>query len=779
MRFAAEGAAPSLRFDWPVATATAMFSRGSVLWIVFATPTTLDFGDALSRGQQAIAGMTQLPLKDATVVRLEPRAGLTPSLRRSGTAWIVDLKDQPAAAPDAPILFEANPSASPAMVAFRVHQASAPVPLADAEIGNLLVVPVGELGRGIVAPPQLVDFRALPSLQGIVIRPFSDDLAFHISDEAVEVTRPDGLRLSTDRDRLLGHAPDRTRAMFDFNGWRGSPDVDYTDRRAALERAIATAPKGGRSEPRLALARFYFANLFGAETLAVLDSINRDDPQTAGQPAVHALHGAACLLVEDLKCAADELGQHAFDAEPEMRLWRGALAKASGDTETAARDFLESASVLATYPKKLRDRFALDGAAALIATGRGSVAGALIDLVQSDHPEPDAAAEAFYLEGSRKQQAGKLDAALEMWDKAAALPDPHIRAQALYARAIALGDSGRASHADTIKALDALRFAWRGGEFELTLLRRLGEMRLAEGDESGGIDALEQAVINFPDNPAAKDIIKETSDAFAALFLGPHGDDLPPLKSLALYDAYHDLEPVGERRDRIVRKLIDRLVAVDLLDRAAGLLEEQVTKRLSGAEKQRGATQLALLRLMDHRPEEALKALDLDVGRDIPPELARQRQQLRARVLMDLGRPGDALALLKDDQSRDADRLRADIYWKGKDWKEAAKTLSRLAGPPAVDGKLDAETGRIVVSLAAALTLADDQAGLGRLRAQYGDAMGSTGFAGAFRVLAGSGADANADPRTFASQVAQIGELQNFMASFKQKLASTGGKPGT
>lgn len=776
VRFATDAAAPSLRFEWPMATATAVFSRGSVWWIVFATPTALDLTDPLARGQQAIAAIAQLPLKDATVLRLELRAGLTPSVRRSGTAWIVDLKSQPTP-PDAPIVVEANPSATPAMVAFRVHQASAPVQLADAEIGTLVVVPVGELGRGIIAPPLLVDFRALPTLQGIVIRPFSDDLAVHVGDDAVEVTRPDGLVLSGDRDRLLGHAPDRARALFDFNAWRGPQDVDYTERRAALERAIAEAPKAGRSEPRLALARFYFANLFGAETLAVLDAVGRDDPQTADQPVVHALHGAACLLVADLKCATDELGQHGLDRDPEMRLWRAALASAAGDADTAAHNFLESASVLATYPKTLRERFALQGATALIATGRGSLAGALTDLVLKDQPEPAAAAEALYLDGKRAQEAGKLDDALALWDKAAAFGDPRVRAWALYARALALQDSGRASAADTIKALDGLRFAWRGDDFELTLLRKLGDLRLAEGDESGGIDVLEQAVINFPDNPAAKDIIKQTSDAFAGLFLGPHGDDLPPLKSLALYDQFHDLEPVGERGDRIVRKLIDRLVAVDLLDRAAGLLEEQVTKRLAGAEKQRGATQLALLRLMDHRPEEALKALDLDIGRDVPPELARQRQQLRARVVMDLGRPGDALALLKDDQSRDADRLRADIYWKGKDWKEAAKTLSRLAGSPSADGKVDAETGRIVVSLAAALTLADDQTGLGRLRAQYGDAMGSTSFAGAFRVLAGSGADASADPRTFASQVAQIGELQNFMASFKQKLAS-GAKVG-
>ncbi len=77
-----------------------------------------------------------------------------------------------------------------------------------------------------------------------------------------------------------------------------------------------------------------------------------------------------------------------------------------------------------------------------------------------------------------------------------------------------------------MKALDALRFAWRGGIFEFTLLRRLGELKLAEGDEAAGSRRWQQAATYFPDKPIAKDVAKETSDAFAKLFLGPHGDDL-------------------------------------------------------------------------------------------------------------------------------------------------------------------------------------------------------------------------------------------------------------
>src|SRR5262249_5435081 len=157
-------------------------------------------------------------------------------------------------------------------------------------------------------------------------------------------------------------------------------------------------------------------------------------------------------------------------------------------------------------------------------------------------------------------------------------------------------------------------------------------------------------------------------------------------KALALYTEFQDLEPAGERHDAIVRKLIDRLVSVDLLEQATALLEDQVKNHLAGRDKARGATQPALLRLMNRQPEAAITALDLDIGSDIVPDLARQRQELRARALTDLNKAPEALALLQNDNSVDAARLRADIYWRQQDWKDAAKTFGDLAGAPPVQG---------------------------------------------------------------------------------------------
>jgi hypothetical protein len=226
---------------------------------------------------------------------------------------------------------------------------------------------------------------------------------------------------------------------------------------------------------------------------------------------------------------------------------------------------------------------------------------------------------------------------------------------------------------------------------------------------------------------------------------------------------------VGERGDRILSGLIDRLVAVDLLDRAAALLTDQIEHRLQGADKARATTQLALLRLLDHNPEAALQALATAIDRDVPPELLRQRMQLRARALTELERPDEALAVLADDRSRDADRLRADVFWRGQKWGEVVAVLSRLAPTPPSDGKLDDESSRLVLNLAAAMILAGDTTSLSQLRTVYGKAMSGTPNGNAFHVLAGDSAPGakDVDPREFASHVAQLSELEGFMTTLR------------
>ena len=71
----------------------------------------------------------------------------------------------------------------------------------------------------------------------------------------------------------------------------------------------------------------------------------------------------------------------------------------------------------------------------------------------------------------------------------------------------------------------------------------------------------------------------------------------------------------------MIRKLADRLVSVDLLDQAAELLQHQVDNRLQGAARAQVATRLAVIYLMDRKPDRAQAVLRATRTADLSNEI--------------------------------------------------------------------------------------------------------------------------------------------------------------
>src|SRR3546814_16240897 len=88
----------------------------------------------------------------------------------------------------------------------------------------------------------------------------------------------------------------------------------------------------------------------------------------------------------------------------------------------------------------------------------------------------------------------------------------------------------------------------------------------------------------------------------------------------------------------MIQKLVDRLVNVDLLNRAADLLEHQVRFRLKGKEKARAGLKLAVIRLLDQNADGAVAALHGSRTTDLPPELEDDRRRGEAQAMSELDR---------------------------------------------------------------------------------------------------------------------------------------------
>jgi hypothetical protein len=750
----------------------ATFRLGPALWIVFGAAVPLDVAALRAQAPDIVRSVERIPNDAATILRLVTAGGFNPSPRRAGTGWIIELRQQ-LLQPDTPVGVSIQAAAQPPRIMLGVPGPGTPVAFRDPELGeSLTVVPVNQVGLGVVRELELVDTTILLPAQGIALRPISDGVTATALPHGVAVTAAGGLVLSSDGDRALrgGATPHR---LFNFKEWYGPPDGDVLARRRALEQNIVAAAPVSRSSARLDLAHFYLAHALGPEAVGVLAAIQRDDPNFAADPRVRAVDGAALLLDGRLDEAAPELDLPALDGEPEIEVWRGALAAARHDFKAAADEFAKGGAVLRFYPPVLRHRFALAAAKAALAEGQQDQARDYLALVK-DHPDAHEAAETKLLTARVFQLAGDSDAARAILDKLAEGDDRETRARARLTRTLEDLDAGKIKRPAAIQRLDALRFAWRGDDVELTVLRRLGELQIKDGAYRAGFASLHRALENFPDYPQHHAIAQELAGDFADIFIGPDAENVPPLKALALYSEFkQQLMPSGAKGDEIIRHLADRLVSMDLLDQAAELLDNQVRNRLTGRDKARVAARLAVVRLLDRKPQQALEALDIDVGSDIGADLQRQRRQLRARALSELGRSDEALKVLAGDESRDADRLRADIAWRTRNWPEAAKILERLAVAPGADGKLSAEDARIVLDWATALTLAGDQAGVARLATTYAKAMDASPFREPFRVVAGDPGKEKGDMRQLVGEVAQLNDLQSFMADYRKKLSKT------
>jgi len=198
-------------------------------------------------------------------------------------------------------------------------------------------------------------------------------------------------------------------------------------------------------------------------------------------------------------------------------------------------------------------------------------------------------------------------------------------------------------------------------------------------------------------------------------------------------------------------------------------MEDLAKNRLQGEEKDRIALRLAGIDLLNHKPTEALEAVDMTGNDALPPSLQNERLLLKARSLSELHRDADAAALLKDNTTPGAMMLKVDIAMHAQAWGEAAKALMDLVGaPPASGHTLSPTQAEWLVNAAIAYALADDQPGLDRLAIDYSAAMAGSQQNDTFRMLTQPEKTGELRDLTAAqTQISQVDMFQGFLNTYR------------
>src|SRR5205823_13109535 len=117
-------------------------------------------------------------------------------------------------------------------------------------------------------------------------------------------------------------------------------------------------------------------------------------------------------------------------------------------------------------------------------------------------------------------------------------------------------------------------------------------------------------------------------------------------------------------------------------------------------------------------------------------ELRTQHLMIEARAHSDTGRPELALEVTANLQGLEADRLRADVLWKARRWRDAAEQIEKIHGDRwGSSGPLADHERADVLRAAVGYALADDTIGLDRWRSKYAAKMADGPDRRAFDVV--------------------------------------------
>ena len=649
-----------------------------------------------------------------------------------------------------------------------------------AGLGRVSLALAADGPQGLPTSQAYVEFDALRSAQGLAVLPKIDGLRLVRSDEGVRAMADGGLELTQARrafdlvadDRLRG-AP-KPRVLF-----ADASETRDTERAGELmRRAAAIEDPALRSELRMELAEHYVAHLLAPEALSVLSAIRQDDEAMAEDARFHLLHGVADTLLGRTPYARKAFAHPDLIDDPEARLWVSLADLQDGRWTEADRAFRDGAAILPAYPPKLQARFRLAAARAALERLDVTTAGEQLERLVVDALAPGQLDERALLIGRFSQVVGRDADAVKAYE----VVIRNATRPRAYEAQVRLTDmrvsSGETPLEEGIARLRALAIGWRGDATEIFALHRLSALELDAGNHREAFQALRQAVLSRPDLKEVEAIQDEMGEAFARLFLEGAADDMPAVQALSLYYDFNDLTPVGARGDEMIRRLADRLIAVDLLPKADELLAYQVDNRLQGAAKAQVAAKLALVQLMDGRPSAALTTLSRTRQAGLPRIIEEDRRLLEARALLETGRTDLALETLSVLDSDRAARLRADALWKAERWQAAGEEMERIVGRAWQSTlPLTPMQRRHALRAAIAYSLSGDAISLDRLRGNLGPKMVGTEDEAAFAVVSQPVGESSVAFAGVAGQVARSDDLAAFLDEYRARYFGDGAEP--
>ncbi len=771
-------------FRFPRPTGAASFSDAGTVTLVFDTRDRID--------PAGLAGLLPRLVEDAavtregkvTLIRLRLSSQQVARLSDDGTTWSLNLGGQ-AGRPATPLMPQRSADGQGQTVLGMRLPGLTGVHWLERGPDGLPLAVATAFGptKAVAKPYRYVEFGLLQTAHGVAVSPRADDIAVRAGTEEILIGRSGGLTVTLDvpappavseASNAAGSGP-----LLDPAEWNRLRVANIRERARELLAEVASAPRTRKSATRLALARFYAANGLMSEAAGPLQALAADDPSMRADRQVLFLKAAIATHMDRSRDALAALSEAPLKDDPEAALWRGLAEQRLGRPGPALASFRRAGPVLDGYPADLQALFRPAMVRAALAMQDLTVAETQLErfseLRQAADPEELALLRAMLDDAGARPQP-----ALEGYKALFEARSRPVAAEAqLRAVKLALAQTPAAMSLDeAIARLETVAMTWRGGELEIEALAELNRRYVEQQRWREAFQIARRANENYPDNPLTRRMHDETAQRFAEMFGQRDAEQLPRIEALALFYDFKEFLPIGRRGEEITRLLADRLVELDLLDQAADILRHQMEARLSGAARSTVAARLAMIALMNGKPDEALQALHATRLLELPADVRRARLLLEAKALSDLSRTDQALEMLERETGPEVDRLRADIYWTGRRWREAGEAHERILaeswrGPGAIQ---DGERGD-VMRAAISYVMAGEALQLDRLRAKFAAKMAESVDARTFAFVTGADRGSATDIREMARAAGSARTISDFLKAYRERYPALASPP--
>jgi len=678
----------------------AAFSRGGLAHVIFDDGKPVDTVQLKDDPVFGSARITLLPAATHFAMRLAPGKRL--SLRRRADGWLV------AVVPQSGPVDAAHIDIKGGVIGIEIPQAAATLVMDDPVTGGrLLVGTVRAEGPALPVPHASPEFSLLPSWSGVLVAAESDRLSLRALKKGFSLAAATGPKLAavlgSEAEQAMADAGSLTR-HFDLT------PLPLVTRRARLlsdEAAAAAAAKLGRFAPRLRTAQDMIALGLNREAGGLLRVAMQDDPGQAANADALGLLGMADWLAGRGDGAA--LGAPALGASDETALWR-AIVQPGVDGKAAAT-VANTWRLLLAYPEPLRRRLLPLAADIMLKGGQPMAAEALLARVPASMLDPQRA--------RALQMAGKTDQALALLDRLGNGRDRKVAASSLRDAVELRLASGKITAAAAAAALDRHLYAWRDDALEADQRLRIAALRGQAGAWRSALSLLRETDALYPD---VRDRVRALErQVITNLLSSSDAAHLAPLDLVALVDENSNLLAEKDASATLAPILVEKLLALDLPQRADPLLAKLMAATEAPEAKAILGARLAALRLEQGDSAGAHAVLAASDAAGLPASVTAHRAVLQARALSLDGADDAALSVLAGQDSQEALEVQAQLLEKRKDWPRAEGVLQHLAraslptSGPLTDAQQD-----LVLRLASAASQAGDMALLQQM--QGGDA---------------------------------------------------------